>query len=129
MSATNTLASDMLAKHDLTLAQWIVLGALWRKDGLTVGEVAKYYRVNNPAASRILDRMTEAGLVSRQPDPESRRTTRVYLTKKARDMSHLLGFYGQVNEKLLAGFTDREAAQLSDMLERLAKNANEANKT
>ena len=125
-AATDTLSQKLLADHGLSLTQWIILTALWRTDGLTVGAVADYYRVNLPAASRALDRMEDAGLVERRPDPSSRRIVRAFLTDKAKGLSHLLTFYETVNAKLLTGFSAEEADQLVQLLERLTANAEQA---
>ena len=122
-AATDLLSQKLLDAHGVSLTQWIILTALWRTDGMTVGAVAEYYRVNVPAASRALDRMEEAGLVERRPDPSSRRVVRVFLTEKARSLSHLLTFYRDINERLLRGFSAGEADQLVDMLHRLQANA------
>ncbi len=121
--ATNALSQKLLDRHDLLLAHWVILTALWRRDGLLISEIADYYRVNSSAASRIVDRMIDRGLVDRRPDPDDRRAARVYLTAKARKMSHLLDFYQDVNGHLLEGFTPEEAEQLARMLERIAANA------
>ena len=122
-TATDLLSQKLLAAHGLSLTQWVILTALWRTDGMTVGAIAEYYRVNVPAASRALDRMEEAGLVERRSDPSSRRIVRAFLTEKAKSLSHLLTFYRDINERLLAGFSEQEAEQLVDMLQRLQVNA------
>ncbi len=122
--ATNAFAQKLLNRHDLSLAQWIILSALWRQDGLLISEIAAYYRVKTPAASRIVDRMIGRGLVERRPDPNDRRAARVYLTRKARDLSHLIDFYEDVNTALLTGFSKDEREQLFRFLERITENAN-----
>jgi hypothetical protein len=38
--ATVAMCQDMLAEHDLTLAQWVILSALWRQDGMLISEIA-----------------------------------------------------------------------------------------
>lgn len=125
-AATDTLSQKLLDDHGLSLTHWVILTALWRTDGLTVGAVADYYRVNVPAASRALDRMAEAGLVERRPDPSNRRIVRAFLTDKAKGLSHLLNFYETVNARLLQGFSADEADLLARFLERLQANAERA---
>lgn len=122
--ATSALSQKMLDRHGLSLAHWIILTALWQKDGLLISEIAAFYRVKAPAASRIVDRMANRGLVERRRDPNDRRAARVYLTDKARGMAHLVDFYRDVNDRLLEGFTEEEAGHLIRMLERIAENAN-----
>ena len=42
------------------------LAALWRLDGLTVTALARYTKATVPAASRLVDRMVEQGLLERR---------------------------------------------------------------
>ena len=74
--AMNRMCQARLAEHDLLLAQWVILSALWARDGLHVSELARYSGNNLPAASRIVDRMVDKGLVARSADAEDRRSVR-----------------------------------------------------
>ena len=121
--ATNRLCQNLLQPHGLMLAQWVVLSALWRRDGLPMSEIARYSGNNLPAASRIVDRMAENGLVRRAPDPANRRTVRVHLTEAGRALDHLANFHEEVNRRLLAGLNPEEARTLFDLLERVDANA------
>jgi DNA-binding MarR family transcriptional regulator len=117
------LAEKRLAQHDLTLQQWVLLTALWRRDGLTVGQLATYYRATEPSTSNLVGRMETKGLVRRELNPEDRRQVRVFLNDKGRSLAHLLGFYEEINEILLQGFTVDERKALVAMLERVLANA------
>jgi len=120
--ATTLLSERRLAAHDLTIQQWILLTALWRNDGMTISQLAAYYRVKDPTASSLVDRMEAKGLVARQRSTEDRRKVIVCLTDKSRALSHLIGFYEQINDVLLAGFSDDEIAAFVSMIDRLIKN-------
>jgi len=122
-SATGAMCQNMLAKHDLTLAQWVILSALWRQDGMLISEIADYTGNNAPAASRIIDRMEEAGLVKRVPSPDDKRVVRVHLTDHGRSLSHLSDFHERVNARLLQGISVSEAELLFDLLGRVDANA------
>lgn len=122
-AATGAMCQDMLAKHDLTLAQWVILSALWRQDGMLISEIADYTGNNAPAASRIIDRMEEAGLVKRVPSPDDKRVVRVHLTDHGRSLSHLSDFHERVNARLLQGISVSEAELLFDLLGRVDANA------
>jgi DNA-binding MarR family transcriptional regulator len=104
----------------------VLLTALWRQDGMTVGELAGYYRKSDMVLTRILDRMVEAGLIERKPDSNDRRVVRVFLTGKAVELSHLLDFYKSINSALLKGFSEEEQATLFELLERVIVNSREA---
>ncbi len=121
--ATTLVSERKLSAHDLTLQQWILLTALWRKDGLTISELAAYYRVKEPTASSLVDRMEVKGLVIRRRSTEDRRKVIVCLTDKSQALSHLISFYEEINEILFDGFSDDEQAAFISMMERLIANA------
>ncbi len=120
--ATTALCERRLAIHDLTLQQWILLTALWRQNGLTISELAAYYRVKDPTASSLVDRMEAKGLVVRRRSTDDRRKVIVCLTEKSEALSHLIGFYEQINDVLLTDFSDEEAASFISMMERVIAN-------
>jgi DNA-binding MarR family transcriptional regulator len=121
--ASTAMCQDMLSEHGLTLAQWVILSALWRQDGMLISEIADYSGNNAPAASRIIDRMEEAGLVKREPSEDDKRVVRVYLTDHGRSFDHLSDFHERVNARLLKGLSERETETLFDLLERVDANA------
>ena len=124
--ATRSLSERRLCQHGLTLPQWAVMTALWRQTGLTESELAEYARSTPSALSRILDRMSDAGLVRRREDPDDGRRVRVELGPKGRKLSPLLDFYQDINAVLLQGFTNGEAKQVVAYLERITRNAEAA---
>lgn len=122
-AAAASMSQELLSEHGLTLAQWVILSALWRQDGMLISEIADYTGNNAPAASRIIDRMEEGGLVKRVPSPDDKRVVRVHVTEIGCSHSHLSDFYERVNARLLKGFSDSEAEMLFDLLRRVDTNA------
>lgn len=114
--ATSRLCQGILDDHAQLPGQWVILPPLWRQDGLLVRELARYSGNNGPAASRIVDRTANSGLVRRHVDPRDKRSVRVFLTRKCRVMNGLGDFYKDVNAILLDGFDDAETRQLFTML-------------
>jgi len=125
-SATGAMCHEMLAEHDLTLAQWVILSALWRRDGLLISEIAEYSGNNAPAASRIIDRMAERGLVRRHTVSHDKRVVRVHVTETGLNLKHLQDFHERVNARLLNGLSQEDADKLFDLLKRVDANARRA---
>ncbi|MDP3526503.1 MAG: MarR family transcriptional regulator, partial [Hoeflea sp.] len=125
-AATGAMCQELLAAHDLTLAQWVILSALWRRDGMLVSEIADYTGNNAPAASRIIDRMAERGLVTRVPDGEDKRVVRVHVTEMGLGLKHLEDFHERVNTQLLEGISAEEADTLFRLLRQVDANARRA---
>ncbi len=65
---------------DLTMAQVKLLFALAGDSPLTVGGLAAQLTVTLPAASHLIDRLVQIGLVERCEDAQDRRRTLVRLT-------------------------------------------------
>ena len=121
--ACNSVCQALLDPHGITLAQWVILSALWREDQLTVADLASYSGNAAPATSRIVDRMAERGLVSRQNDPKDRRAVRVVLTQKGQALDHLAQMHEMVNTVMLDGISEEDASTLFALLERTEANA------
>ena len=120
------LSERRLVKYGLTLAQWVLLTALWHQDARTVGELANHCRATEPATSNLIARMTAKGLVERRHDTTDRRQVRVYLTPKSVRLSHLAEFDREINAALLVDFNKKENDLFLAMLERVVANAEAA---
>ena len=70
----------------VTRAQWKVLFRLDRKPGLRQIELADKLDIEPITLSRIVDRLEEAGLVERRPDPADRRAWRLHVTAQAQPL-------------------------------------------
>jgi DNA-binding MarR family transcriptional regulator len=87
-----------LAEHDVTVSQWAVLITLYRGDATTTREVARYMGIDAGAVSRLVDRLAAKGLMTREPDPASRRTVRLTLTDAGRDLAPRLAEIADRND-------------------------------
>lgn len=85
-------------------------------------ELAKYCRMSPSSLNRLLDRMEAKKLIVRCKDKEDRRRTLVKLGTKGRRLSHLLDFYSDINEVLLAGMSTQERALLVSLLQKVIVN-------
>lgn len=124
--ASNRLCQALLAPRGLQLGHWVILSALWRRDGQPTSELARYTGNALPATSRIIDRMIKDDLVTRTADPDDRRVVRIRLTAKGRSLEPLSAFWVEINERLLAGFDETEQRTLFTLLERVLENARTA---
>ena len=60
-----------------------ILVPLFEEDGLRIGELAKRARLSKQAMTTMLRLLEKEGLVTRRPDAEDARASRVFLTKKS----------------------------------------------
>jgi DNA-binding MarR family transcriptional regulator len=88
----------------VTRSQWRVLARLKRQPGLRQVELADILEVEPITLCRIVDRLEEAGLVERQPDPSDRRAWRLALTDKAQPViSSLKAMAGTLADEAFDG--------------------------
>lgn len=94
-----------------------VLAALYRKEPVTQRELAQTSLIEATTLSRTLDKMEEAGLVSRQRDPESRRSCLIRLTPYGTKVAQkVTKIFSDLNEKLLDSLSPEEAETLEHLL-------------
>ena len=82
---TLNLKND-LRPAKMTLARWRALSVLNAQDGRSMGELADYMVIEQPALSRIVDQMERDKLVKRRHAKSDSRIVRVYLTTAGRSM-------------------------------------------
>lgn len=70
----------------LPQAQWRALAFLSRQEGVKQITLADTLEVQPITLARLIDRLEEAGLVTRRPDPDDRRAVRLYLTPEAQPL-------------------------------------------
>jgi DNA-binding MarR family transcriptional regulator len=104
----------------VAIGQWAVLLFLWARDGMTQAELARGVAIEPPTVVRTIDRMVRDGLVTRAPDPDDGRLSRIYLTERARSLrDELVPLAAAVNGEILNGLTANEARTLRRLLTKL----------
>jgi DNA-binding MarR family transcriptional regulator len=107
----------------VTRPQWRVLTLLSRREAMNQGMFAELLEVEPITLSRMIDRLQEAGLVERRPDPNDRRAWLLFLTEKARPiLAQLKSRADELFRDALDGLDASEQAQLSELLTRVHQN-------
>ncbi|MFJ4526136.1 MarR family winged helix-turn-helix transcriptional regulator [Streptomyces sp. NPDC088810] len=113
-----------LAEHDVTVSQWAVLITVHRGDATTTREVARYMGIDAGAVSRLVDRLAAKGLMTREPDPASRRTLRLALTDTGRDLAPRLAEIADRNDAhFFAALEPEQRRQLESWIRHLVGEA------
>jgi MarR family transcriptional regulator, transcriptional regulator for hemolysin len=120
--------SDALAKAGGTFPAWQVLLAVQRQGARTQQDLARAIGVEGPTLTRQLDALESAGLVERRRDQQDRRAIRVRATPRGQaQFRRLAKAASDFDKRLRSGLSDREIAQLRDLLARISANAVRAN--
>jgi DNA-binding MarR family transcriptional regulator len=107
----------------VTTAQWRVIAHVAHAPGLKQVELAERLDVEPITAGRIVDRLEEAGLVERQPDPADRRAWRLFLTEKAKPISDKLRALAEdLADEAYAGFAPEQIETIRNQLAKVREN-------
>lgn len=120
---TGALDRELRERHDLTIEQYDVLVQLQAHDGrLRMGRLADALLFTRWSCTRLVDRLSDAGLVEREPDPVDGRGRVAVLTRQGRARlrraaaTHLAGIQREFGDRLAPG----EASMLAEVLGRLS---------
>ncbi len=109
-----------LSPFGITPVQHLILAVLGEEDFLSPAEISARVAMDGATLSGVLDRMTEAGLIKKEENPQDRRSIRVSLSPRAKRMREELASQRKsINEELTAKFSLEERLLLKRMLKDL----------
>lgn len=117
------VAGAQLLEHGLQPGQDVLLGQLWRSDGLSQSEIIERLGVEPPTVTKAIGRLEKAGLVVRRRDPSDARVSRVYLTprgKRLREPVHAI--WAELEARSVAGLTAEEQRTLKELARKMRAN-------
>lgn len=83
---------DDFRESEITMREYDVLFTLSRcTGGSRLRDLGEHMLLTQPSISRLVERMTESGLVARECDPDDRRGTVVVLTGHGREVLRRVG--------------------------------------
>jgi len=85
-AAFRTEVDRELREHDLTRRQVGMLQFIARGEHPTASDLTRQMGVDSTAVTRMVDRLSDKGLVSRRPDPTDGRRHRLELTPAAEEL-------------------------------------------
>jgi DNA-binding MarR family transcriptional regulator len=110
----------------LSMPQFSVLMQLHHRGNCAVGDISERFDITNAAASQLVDKLVQSGLIQREEDPHDRRAKLLNLTGKGRDLIQqgIEERYHWV-EELAGRLSAEERAQVSDALNIMTRAAQE----
>ncbi|MBY6092211.1 MarR family winged helix-turn-helix transcriptional regulator [Maritimibacter alkaliphilus] len=121
------LFDAMLKPHDMTMSQGWVLVHLVRENGLRQSELADRMDIATVTTSKLIDRLEARGYVERRPDPEDRRSNRVYASEAAKDVVRAMTkIIYEVDEIANAGIPEEDLETTLRVLQRMKGNLKDA---
>lgn len=114
-------ATEAMTDSGLNCRDLEVLGALRRSGcGLPAGQLARAAMLTSGGMTGQADRLANAGLIVRRPDPDDRRTVLVSLTPEGRGAAeNALTAYLAAGERALSVLSEEEKDTLAELLRKL----------
>ena len=118
-----TYADQRVSALNMTRSQWAVLSRLERCEGVSQVELAQALDLAPISLARLIDKLSDQGLVERRPDDKDRRIHRLYLTSAvAPVLKRLAALSKDVMGVALAGVAPNEVAEMTGRLSRIKAN-------
>ena len=111
---------------EISLDQWLVLGPVWKNDGISQKDIAEYCGKDKTSVTKIIDTLEKKNLVVRVTDQLDHRVKRVVLSQKGRELFiSALPVMAQTRDELRSGISDKEIEALKSILNKIHKNLND----
>jgi MarR family transcriptional regulator for hemolysin len=112
--------AERLRPAGVAIGQWAVLLVLWARDGISQAELSRLVAIEPPTMVRTIDRMVRDGFVTRLPDPEDGRLSRIHLTQRGWSLrDELIPLAVALNAEMLQRLTHDEGRTLRGLLTKL----------
>ena len=121
------IMNAMLARFNLTYAQYLVLKQLDAKEGLAAKILLDQLDTDKATLSGIVSRLEKYGWISRQKDAKDRRLMHIFLTDYAREhLPQVIAKERSCEDDILSHFKNREAKNFKDLFVKLIDNQKDA---
>jgi MarR family transcriptional regulator, organic hydroperoxide resistance regulator len=115
--------ADTLRELGLYVGQEMIMSQLWEKEGVAQTQLADACGLEKPTITKIMERMSEAGLIRVEKDQKDRRVRRVYLTERGRSLKgEVRRRWYLVEDQLFKGLSERDKSDFRQFLERMRAN-------
>jgi len=111
---------EALSGYGITPPQFALMAFLWKRDGLSQAELSQLSEVDRTTIGGLVDRLANAGLVVRRPNPADRRVHLIHLTEAGKELEGELSALAlQVRERISADLAPGEYEKLCELLVKL----------
>ena len=108
---------------DISLDQWLVLGPIWKNEGIAQKDIAEYCGKDKTSITKIINTLEKKNLVVRVPDQLDHRVKRVVLSNKGKELFlNVLPVIEETRDELRSGISDKEIESLITELTKVYRN-------
>ena len=103
--------------------QWLVLGPVWKNEGLSQKDIAEYCGKDKTSVTKIIDTLEKRNLMVRYPDQIDQRIKRVILSNKGKElMEKSMPIMEQTRNEVRKGISDQEISLFKTVLRKIYTN-------
>lgn len=114
--------NNKLAPYGITIVQSWVLFYLFRQKSSSLKEIANAVQLDSPVVTGLVDRLVKEGLVIREEDPEDRRSLKISLTPRGRQVvEEIAPVVAEYNQRIRNIIPDNDAETFERALEALER--------
>lgn len=114
-----------VSEYGIGSGQFMFLLELYINDGKNQEEIAETLKIDKGTTARALKKLEEQGFVTRIKDENDKRSNKIYLNDKAKDVREgVLDVLNDWNKEITKSLTEEEKEMLKSLLEKVCKNIN-----
>ena len=114
-----------VSEYGIGSGQFMFLLELYINDGKNQEEIAETLKIDKGTTARALKKLEEQGFVTRIKDENDKRSNKIYLNDKAKDVREgVLDVLNYWNKEITKSLTEEEEEMLKSLLEKVCKNIN-----
>lgn len=125
-SASKKLSDEFnrrLLEYKITRVNFIAIYYIGKTEGISQRELSDKMDVNDSSIARLIDRMEKEDLVERKRDLKDRRTIRIVMTKKGRELrTQLLPVAEKFQNDVTQNISENELEVFKNVIEKMVKN-------
>jgi DNA-binding MarR family transcriptional regulator len=115
--ALGSFLSEVVAPHGLSIRTYVVLSTVASNPGMTQLALGSALGLDKTTVTAAIDRLEQAGLMSRQPAPGDRRARVVQVTDPGRALAHQV--QAETTARQAALFADVDQVDIDQMVRTL----------
>lgn len=114
--------NNQLAPYGITIVQSWVLFYLSTQKSSSLKEIAAAVQLDSPVVTGLIDRLVKEDLVVREEDPEDRRSVKISLTPRGREVvAEIVPTVDEYNQRIKTIITENDAHVFEKALEALER--------
>ena len=119
----NVFINRELSKYDLSVGQFMFLLDLYIKDGKNQEEISDNLKIDKGTTARAIKKLEEQGFVIRIKNENDKRSNKIYLTDKAKDIKeNVFDILDNWHQKISMILTKEEEKIMKNILKKVCEN-------